>query len=306
MTRRAMKWFVLAAVWGCAEDGTSTTRDPATGGPRVGQWVDINGDGFVDGVAVDLDGDGVPDAVDLDGDGTADALLPGVTPPSTDAGPTRPGNAGDGDGDGDGDPGPGNGNGSGNGDGDGDGDGDQAPPLVIEIPIASVPCGASACEIRNGNVCCDYWQRAGFGNVPMCIHEDDCLLTGPLDDKGLYTQSEDPLWSGLDPKRAVVSRCDGAEDCAAGQVCCYVREGMPLPDGLLSTVWVGPGAGRQCMDAEACLAIAATNGVPTGVLSCNDDDDCRKADGTRCLPEQDNSPTTGKNVKARPDYKVCR
>jgi hypothetical protein len=302
MTRRAMTWVVLAAVWGCGDDA-APSKTPATG-PRVGQWVDINGDGYADGIAIDQDGDGVADSIDLNGDGIPDALLPGVPPPSRDAGTTAPAPAGDGDGDGDADADPTPPPSTGTGNGDGDGDTDEDPPLVIDLPVASVPCGASACEIRNGNVCCDYWQRSGFGNVPMCIHEDKCLRTSPFD-SGLYFQSEDPLWTGRDPKRAVVSRCDGAEDCSVGQVCCYVREGAPIPDGL-STNWIGPGAGRQCMDAKDCLAVVATNGVPTGVLSCNDDDDCRAASGTRCLPEEDNSPTTGKNVKARPDYKVCR
>jgi hypothetical protein len=296
MTRRAMTWLVLAAVWGCASEEKPGADASTT--VRVGDWVDINGDGYLDGVAVDGDGDGIPDGVDLDGDGIADALLPGYPPP-------RSGNQTPGDGDG----------GSRPGDGDGDGDGDSRPgdgdgddePLVIEIPVARVPCGAAVCEIRHSNVCCDYWTRAGFGNVPMCITEDACILSDPLriSDDGLYVEVEG-LLTGFDPKRAVVSRCDGAEDCGAGQICCYVRQGAPIAESFNPPVWVGPGAGRQCMSAEDCTAVGAANGVPTGVASCNDDRDCEKFAGTRCQPEQDNSATTGKNVIARAGHMVCR
>jgi hypothetical protein len=38
--------------------------------------VDINHDGVVDGVAVDVTGDGVPDGVDTNGDGMLDEVLP--------------------------------------------------------------------------------------------------------------------------------------------------------------------------------------------------------------------------------------
>lgn len=49
--------------------------DPARG-LRVGEQVDLDGDGKFDGVVVDVDGDGTPDGVDTNGDGIPDRPLP--------------------------------------------------------------------------------------------------------------------------------------------------------------------------------------------------------------------------------------
>lgn len=69
---------ILLALAACSgDDKTTTTTD--TGPIKIGDPVDVNGDGKPDGFAVDSDGDGVADGVDLDGDGKADVPLPGQT-----------------------------------------------------------------------------------------------------------------------------------------------------------------------------------------------------------------------------------
>jgi hypothetical protein len=285
---RATLVGLLTALAACA------TEDGAQPRVRVGDPVDVNNDGEYDGIATDLNGDGIADSVDLDGDGVPDGLLPGVV--LGDAG-----SGGDGDGDGDGDPGDGDGDpGDGDGDpGDGDGDGDGDAPPVIEIPVAEVPCGADTCAVRDGNVCCESWTGQGFGDLSECILEDACVSSG-LGEEGRYSETDT-----LGSPRAVVSMCDGAEDCFHGQVCCYVMRGVPLSE-FLGPPWVGPGAGRQCMLLADCTAEGSAGGVPTGLASCNDDDDCAMVEGTSCQPELDNTASTGKNVKARKDFKVCR
>ena len=55
-------------------------------------------------------------------------------------------------------------------------------------------------------------------------------------------------------------------------------------------------------DHEAMVA----EGVPTGVLACNDDADCADRPDTRCQPEESGSLTTGMGVQARSYVKVCR
>jgi hypothetical protein len=294
MKRRLARVMVLATLVACGKGAGSNGSTI-----KIGDRVDINGDGVLDGTAIDQDGDGVADSVDLDGDGLPDALLPGVSPPVR-----RDAAAGDGDlvpGDGDGD----HISRDAGGDGDtgqpldaGGGKVDAGPPLVIEIPLAKVPCGSSICEIKNDNVCCESWTAAGgFGTKSMCITDDACVLSG-INDQGLYAEA-------VTEPRAVTSRCDGAEDCGANEVCCYVRRGMPLSD-FLGPPWTGPGAGRQCLSYDDCTADGAASGVPTGIASCNDDKDCKQFKGTTCQSEQDNTATTGKNVKARPTFKVCR
>jgi hypothetical protein len=285
--------LLLTLLASCAAEG-------ASGGLKVGDPVDINGDGVDDGLATDSNGDGVADSVDLDGDGTPDARLPWLNGPDP---------AGDGDGDGD-DAGGGDGDGDGPGDGDGDGDAPSKPdggaPLDIPIPLAKVPCGASECEIREDNLCCESWTlNGGFGTAKsMCITEDACVsiptLTDPFE-AGLYS------YIGAFTTRAVVSLCDGAEDCKSEQVCCYVRQGTPIPESIADPpVWIGPGAGRQCMLPADCTNFASANGVPTGFASCNDQADCALIPGTSCQPELDASATTGKAGKGRAGFKVCR
>ena len=56
---------------------------------KVGDAVDVNGDGTPDGKAVDDNGDGRADGVDTNGDGRSDVPLP-TAKPTTDAGPSEP------------------------------------------------------------------------------------------------------------------------------------------------------------------------------------------------------------------------
>jgi len=294
MTRRSNLMFVLPLlIAGCGSEGSK-------GGIKPGDVVDINNDGIDDGLAVDSDGDGVADSIDLDGDGKPDGRFPWL-PPLDKGGNDAGTDEGDGD-QGDGDAPMGDGDKPG---GDGDGDDDLPGELDIQIPLAKVPCGNSECAIREDHLCCGGWDPVTGFTAEMCITEDACFWTPNaeelLDDEGLYSMT---IGGSLIKPRGVSSTCDGAEDCKPGQACCYVRIGFPL--GTPPNNWTGPGAGRQCMDPDTCLDIAAANGVPTGVLSCNDDTDCAFAAGTTCQPEQDNTATTGANVKARANYKVCR
>jgi hypothetical protein len=273
-----------------------SSGDGQNGVIKPGDALDINNDGTLDGLAVDSDGDGFADSLDLDGDGQGDGRFPWL-PPLTD-GEMDGGSTG-----GDGDTGDGDRN---TGDGDGPtGDGDDNPSeLDIVIPLAKVPCGNSECAIRDDKLCCGGWDPSTGFTAEMCLTDDACFWTPNaeegFDDEGLYSMT---IGGALVKPRGVTSACDGAEDCKPGQVCCYVRIGVPLgsPDN-----WTGPGAGRQCMDVDNCMDVGTANGVPTGVLSCNDDGDCALAAGTTCQPEMNNTATTGANVKARANYKVCR
>jgi hypothetical protein len=213
------------------------------------------------------------------------------------------GTDGSGDGDGDGDDG-------GDGDGDGDGDGasqddeddgmigydppDAGPeqdggPIDIEPPTRSVDCGGSECETTDNRVCCESWSiDTGFG-APMCTSEAAC--------ENMYAD-----WGNNN--RKVTSVCDGGDDCAAGQVCCFFIYGMDVWD--LTLTKVGPGAGRMCLAPGDCNAeFTLEFGSPTGVVACTEDADCEDVGGS-CQPEQSGSITTGKNGSARPGVKVCR
>jgi hypothetical protein len=83
--------------------------------------------------------------------------------------------------------------------------------------------------------------------------------------------------------------------------------GQSLTDCL--TMLKGPGGSGICADNDKCM-LASTQfiaeGVPLGVLACNDDADCVDRPNTSCQPEQSNSITTGPGVQARSYVKVCR
>lgn len=65
---------LLLAAAGCSQSDPSTTIGDQV--IRVGDPVDLNGDGQPDGVAVDSDGDGKADMVDTNNDGIGDEPLP--------------------------------------------------------------------------------------------------------------------------------------------------------------------------------------------------------------------------------------
>jgi hypothetical protein len=196
------------------------------------------------------------------------------------------------------------------GDGDGDGDGDDPSEegvigydpgdagamgdggsVVIEIPVRKIMCGSSECQTTDNRVCCESWSKAtGFDKEPMCIAEATCTQT--------YNQ-----YTG-DTGRAVLSVCEGAEDCPVGQVCCFYTTGMPVFESLIDFTRVGPGAGRSCMTLADCNS-DTLGGDPVGLVACSKDEDCSAAGGT-CQPELAASVTTGKNGKPRPNVKVCR
>jgi hypothetical protein len=71
------RWLGLVALSaGLAGCGSDPSVSPG-GGYRVGDMVDVDGDGRADGKAVDDDGDGAPDGVDTNADGRSDRPLPG-------------------------------------------------------------------------------------------------------------------------------------------------------------------------------------------------------------------------------------
>jgi hypothetical protein len=172
------------------------------------------------------------------------------------------------------------------------------PPLVLEIPKATVMCGTSACDTL-ANVCCESWSNGrGFGTTRSCVTRDKCY--------DMYERAGDV-------NRAITHECDGKEDCSGGQVCCMIAEGAPLcafEDLAMCTSKIyGPGGSGMCADNALCMLgniQFIAEGVPMGVLACNDDSDCADRKGTSCQAEQDGSITTGKGIKARPYVKVCR
>jgi hypothetical protein len=173
------------------------------------------------------------------------------------------------------------------------------PPLVLEVPKASVACGDGPCDTGLDNVCCESWTNGkGFGTSRTCVTRDKCYE--------MYARDGDQ-------NRAVPHECDGKEDCSGGQVCCMVADSQPLCSiddiAMCISKLYGPGGSGICADNALCMLgsiqfIAA--GVPLGVLACNDDSDCSDRKDTTCQPEQDGSITTGKGIKARSYVKVCR
>jgi hypothetical protein len=175
------------------------------------------------------------------------------------------------------------------------------PPLVLEVPKASVPCGSAPCDTSVDNVCCESWSLdKGFGSSRTCVTRDKCYDT--------YERAGEQ-------NRAIPHECDGKEDCSGGQVCCMVADGQPLCslddvfNGMCISKVYGPGGSGICTDDKLCMLgstqfVAA--GVPLGVLACNDDSDCADRKGTTCQPEQDGSITAGRGAKGRSYVKVCR
>jgi hypothetical protein len=172
---------------------------------------------------------------------------------------------------------------------------------VLTLPTSSVACGASTCDGLS-KVCCESWSAGiGFSNQQMCATRDACRQAFPFD---IFNP---------DSNRVVTHSCDGNEDCSAGQVCCFYAEGRPICDALDPATCLanltGPGGSRICAEETACKQDALqfiAEGLPLGVLSCNDNGDCQVRPGTTCQPEQDNTVTTGKGVVARSYVKVCR
>jgi hypothetical protein len=170
----------------------------------------------------------------------------------------------------------------------------DAGPIVITIPTRSVACGASECTTTNNRTCCLGWSKdMGFMGTPTCTTNAAC--------------TSDHILYG-DTNRAVVNDCDEPSDCSAGQICCFVRYGAPVTADLFSPDIVGPGASRQCMELSACNAgstqISGAAGIPVGVQACKSAADCK--DGTQCVPETNDSTTTGKGASARPGVMVCK
>jgi hypothetical protein len=177
---------------------------------------------------------------------------------------------------------------------------DSGPP-VLTLPTSSVACGGSTCDGLS-NVCCESWSAGtGFSNQQMCSTREACRQAFPFD---IFNP---------DSNRVVTHSCDGNEDCSASQVCCFYAEGRPICDALDPATCLanltGPGGSRICAEETACKQDAlqfVAEGLPLGVLSCNDNGDCQARPGTSCQPEQDNTVTTGKGVMARNYVKVCR
>jgi hypothetical protein len=170
----------------------------------------------------------------------------------------------------------------------------DAGPIMITIPTRSVPCGGSDCTTTSNRTCCQGWSMGtGFEGTPTCTTQAACTSDHAFMDT---------------TNRIVMSDCDEASDCGGGQICCFVRYGMPVFADLFSSDVVGPGASRLCLDLAACNAgagsISGVLGVPVGVVACKSNADCK--DFGTCQPETNDSSTTGKGVTARPGVMVCR
>ena len=172
------------------------------------------------------------------------------------------------------------------------------PPLVLEVPKANVTCGGSPCDTL-ANVCCGSWSAGkGFGSALSCVPRAKCY---------------DDFERAGDQNRAIPQECDGKEDCSGGQVCCLIADSQPLCEladlAMCTSKLLGPGGGGLCTDDALCKLGSiqfVAEGVPLGILACNDDSDCQDRKGTTCQPEQDGTLTTGKGIKARSYVKVCR
>jgi hypothetical protein len=172
------------------------------------------------------------------------------------------------------------------------------PKPMLTLPGSSVPCGGNPCDTLL-NVCCESWSTTGFGMAQSCVTRMEC--------NRMYSRND------LASNRVVPHTCDGMEDCPVGHACCFIADGLPLCDfeNILecNAKVYGPGGGRICAEADKCVLGGIEfigEGVPLGVLSCNDDADCQPRAGTSCQPEQDNTITTGRGVMARSYIKVCR
>lgn len=171
---------------------------------------------------------------------------------------------------------------------------DAQGPIVITIPTRSVTCGVSECTTTNNRTCCEAWSKeGGFTGSPSCSTQAAC--------------TSDHSTFG-DSNRAVMSDCDEPSDCSGGQVCCFVRYGAPTTADLLSTEIIGPGASRLCLELSKCNAgmtsFSGVAGIPLGLVACRNNSHC--TDGATCMPEPDNSATTGKTSRGRPGVSVCR
>jgi hypothetical protein len=172
------------------------------------------------------------------------------------------------------------------------------PNLDLHLPTASMQCGGKPCDTAV-NVCCESWSKgSGFGTTQSCMTRDDCNKK--------YSRAGDQ-------NRAIPHECDGKEDCSGGQVCCMYASGMPLCEfadiGDCLNKIIGPGGSGICVDNDLCKLGSTqfvAEGVPLGVLACNDNVDCADRSDTSCQPEESNSLTTGKGVNARANVKVCR
>jgi len=175
------------------------------------------------------------------------------------------------------------------------------PVLVLTIPKASVPCGGMECDTSIDKVCCESWSvGTGFGATQTCLTRMECQMR---------------FRRNGEQNRAIPHECDGKEDCSGGQACCMVADGQPLCDfgdalnGECTSKVYGPGGSGICADSDLCK-LGSTQlialGVPLGVLACNDDSDCADRAGTKCVPEPDNSITTGRGGKGRKHVKVCQ
>jgi hypothetical protein len=172
------------------------------------------------------------------------------------------------------------------------------PALVLEVPTSTVPCGGKPCDTL-ANVCCESWSKGtGFGATQSCVTRDQC--------QKMFSRSGEQ-------NRAIPHECDGKEDCSGGQVCCLYAPGQPLCEfadlAMCITKLFGPGGAGICVDDDKCKLGSTqfvAEGVPLGILACNDNADCADRAGTSCQAEESNSISTGKGVNARSHIKVCR
>lgn len=109
--------------------------------------------------------------------------------------------------------------------------------LFALVGASTAACGSTG--IQCGDAVCD-----------LCCNAGECRET------------EAGCFDGAANAGRIILRCDGPEDCVAGQTCC-----AGIPGGSFAII------------AE-CSTVASCAGLPSPQYLCHDDEDCRP--GERC------------------------
>jgi len=288
--------LLLGLVWGACTEAAPTDDDTGGGGNELSVTMDSDGDGVVDFVEGrgDADMDGIPAYLDPD-----ERPATGGGSPVTTTGNSTTNNGGSGaqtNG------GVGSSTGSNGGtfttgsvslQDAGTDDLDGGGPIV-GITKAKVMCNETECETTGGFTCCEHWTTSGF-EEPECVPAAQCSPLAPSYRSAYEMENE----------------CDGPEDCGTGSVndpnvCCFLLQSAPRWPWDPSA---GPGLGRECMAASDCFGDQGptfAQGIPQGIASCNDDDDCSVHQGSWSCQAEEATDATAGGVAPRPWVKLCK